>query len=84
MELDAEIQPKFETAINGMPVVFRMIARRAVLQRAERLAEENGRSTMGEEEIARGFFATVPRPFKPQMMALIKDAGIDYERYGLT
>jgi hypothetical protein len=83
MELEGEIQSKLDRAIAGMPVVFRMIARRAVLQRSERLAEENGRSVIGEEEVAHAFFLEVPKAFKGQMKKLLDDVGIDYRRYEL-
>jgi hypothetical protein len=83
MEFDTEIKKKLDLAISKMPIIHRMIARRAVIQHATRLAGEKGIETIGEEEVARAFFSTVPGAFKDQMMALLTEVGIDFGRYGL-
>lgn len=83
MDIDLDIGKKLDLAISRMPLVHRMIARRAVMHRATKLAEAKGAPTIGEEEIARAFFSEVPSPFRAQMMVLLSEVGIDYQRYGL-
>ncbi len=79
---DKATEEKFKQLLDKIPIFMRGIAEEKVSQRAQRIAGESGRPTIGEKEMVDAFFAETPFGFHGPMKSDMDAAGIDYTRYG--
>lgn len=81
MEWDKNTNEKFKLMLSKMPIFHRHMAQSAAGQKAEELAAGRGASQVEEQDLVRALFAGVPKMFANQMMAMMKEVGLNYEPY---
>jgi len=76
-----ETQEKFKALLLKLPLFHRKMAESMVSEKANELASSRGASAIEEEDLVKALFAEVPKVFLDQMLGLLKEVGIDYEKY---
>ena len=78
---DQTTQEKFKALLSKLPLFHRKMAENMVSEKASELANARGASVIEEQDLVKALFAEVPKVFLDQMLGLLKEAGIDYEKY---
>lgn len=78
---DTQTQEKFKALLAKLPLFHRKMAESMVSEKANELAIARGVSLIGEEDLVKALFTEVPKVFLDQMLGLLKEVGIDYEKY---
>jgi hypothetical protein len=78
---EAEALQQFTQMIQKIPVFLRGIAEKKVSQKAQAVAQSQGRK-VNEKDMVDAFFSETPFGFHGPMKTDMKDLGIDYTKYG--
>jgi hypothetical protein len=79
---DQTTQQKFAQMIEKIPIFLRDIAQKKVSQKAENLAQKDGRAVVVEKDLVEALFAETPFGFHGPMKSDMKELAIDYLKYG--
>jgi hypothetical protein len=82
MEWNNEVQEKFKTMIEKIPVFHRRITESVVIKKAEENAKARNAERVEEIDVISAFFSDVPSPFYSMMVRLLERCGFDYKKYG--
>ena len=81
MDWEKNAKEKFDVATNKMPLFHRTIAKKLIKQSAEDIAQARGSNLVEEQDLAKAFFKEVPPAFVNMAKRLLKDVGLDYQKY---
>ena len=82
MSWDKTTHEKFKQMIAKVPVFLRSIVEKNVSQKAESIVRQENRLEVSEKDMVDAFFLETPFGFHGPMKTDMKDAGIDYTKYG--
>ncbi|HDZ76756.1 MAG TPA: DUF2621 family protein [Candidatus Omnitrophica bacterium] len=82
MKWNNEVEAKFKSMIEKIPVFHRRITESVVTKKAEENALARKAGEVDEEDIINAFFSDVPSPFYSMMVRLLEKSGFDYKKYG--
>lgn len=77
MQWKLEVERQFERLMQGVPAIFKDVAKRSVSRTAERLATERGSDTVQEKDLILALIEETPAPFKSTMFEDLRREGID-------
>jgi len=81
---EAATKVKFDQMIAKVPIFLRDIAEKKVFQKAESLAQKDGRTVVCEKDMVDALFAETPFGFHGPMKIDMDMLGIDYLKYGYS
>ena len=73
---------EYDFLISKIPVVLRVTAKRMIGPKAEDIVKADGRKVVEQKDMVDAFFAKVPASFQGAMKNDMKEANIDWTRYG--
>lgn len=81
MEWTADAENLLATLGRMVPETLRELATSAAHDEAEAVAEEQGASEVGADEVMRGWIRSTPPEQRNGLIAVIEDLGLEPERY---
>ncbi len=82
MNWEKDTDEKFKQLIAKVPVFLREMAQKKVAQKAQGLAQGQGRSSVSEKDMVDAFFSETPFGFHGPMKSDMEAVGLDYTKYG--